>query len=83
MGEAYAKPTSVPQGDPMSMMVVALLLRAWIVAMKSMGLRPRVLADDLQLIAIGKDHLKDFKEGFDATHRHIEMMGALLAPISR
>ena len=61
------------------MMVVALLLRAWIVEMKEMGLRPRVLADDLQLIAIGKDHRKDFQEGFDATHRHIEMMGALLA----
>ena len=52
IGEGYAKPTSIPQGDPLSMMVVALLLRAWIVEMKAEGLKPRVLADDMQLIAV-------------------------------
>ena len=73
IGQGYAKPTSTPQGDPLSMMIVALLLRAWIVEMKGAGLRPRVLADDLQLIAVGGDHLGDFQRGFDKTHCHLKV----------
>ena len=30
LGEPYGRPTSIPQGDPMSMMIVAILLRPWI-----------------------------------------------------
>ena len=33
VGEPYHKPTSVPQGDPLSMMVTALLIRPWIMEM--------------------------------------------------
>ena len=33
MGEAYPKPTSIPQGDPLSMMLVALIMRPWILLM--------------------------------------------------
>ena len=36
LGEAYFKPTSIPQGDPMSMMITSLLLRAWVIQMKDM-----------------------------------------------
>ena len=75
VGAAYSKPTSVPQGDPMSMMIVALLLRAWIVEMKQMNLKPRVLADDLHVIAVGYDHLGQFQKDFDKTHCHLEAMG--------
>ena len=56
VGAAYSKPTSVPQGDPLCMMIVALLLRGWIVEMRDMGLCPRVLADVLQIVATGEDH---------------------------
>ena len=80
VGEAYMKPISVPQWDPLSMMIVALLLRAWIVEMKSMGLKPMVLADDLQLIAISPDHLDMFAKGFDKTHNYLDAMGAKLSP---
>ena len=80
IGEGYAKPTSIPQGDPLSMMIVALLLRAWIVEMKGECVRPRVLADDLQLIAVGGDHLGTFQKAFDKTHGRLEAMGAKLAP---
>ena len=80
IGEAYRKPTSVPQGDPLSMMIVALLLRAWTLEMKEMGLHPRVLADDLQVASTGEQHLDVFVAGFDATRRHLESMGAKLAP---
>ena len=33
LGQPYTKPASIPQEDPLSMMVVALLLRAWIIQM--------------------------------------------------
>ena len=62
------------------MMIVALLLRAWALEMKEMGLHPRVLADDLQVVATGEQHLDDFVAGFDATHKHLESMGATLTP---
>ena len=70
----------MPQGDPLSMMIVALLLRGWILEMREMGLLPRVLADDLQIVATGEDHLAACEKGFDATHKHFEEMGARLAP---
>jgi hypothetical protein len=46
LGQPYTKPASIPQGDPLSMMVVALLLRAWIIQMNRVAVEPRVLADD-------------------------------------
>ena len=30
LGEEYRKATSIPQGDPFSMMLVALIMRPWI-----------------------------------------------------
>ena len=62
------------------MVIVALLLRVWTREMKAMGLQPRVLADDLQVVATGAEHLDTFVRSFDATHQHLECMGAKLAP---
>ena len=36
LGEPYGEPTSIPQGDPMSMMITSLLLRAGVIQMKEM-----------------------------------------------
>ncbi len=80
LGEAYGKPTSIPQGDPMSMMITSLLLRAWVVQMREMKVKARILADDLQLLCKGRQHLRRFEEGFDATHKHLQDLGAKLAP---
>ena len=82
VGEACKKPTSIPQGDPMSMMITSLLLRAWVMQMRDLDVLPRILADDLQLMATsedGRNHLELFKCGFDATHLHLEDLGARLA----
>ena len=74
IGEAYGRPTSIPQGDPMSMMVVALLLRPWLIQMKGMGMQPRILADDLQVISTGSRHLEHFEYAYSKTHEHLEDM---------
>ena len=75
-----AKKTSIPQGDPLSMMVTAILLRPWIAQMKEMRVHPRILADDLQAMAIGEDHLGDYVDAMDATHRHLQDLGARVSP---
>ena len=80
LGQPYSRKTSIPQGDPLSMMVTALLLRPWIAQMREMGIRPRVLADDLQLVAVGDNHLQDYTQAMDVTHRHLQEMGARVAP---
>lgn len=52
LGEAYTRPTSMPQGDPILMMVVPLLLRPWVMQKRQLAVKPRFLADDLQIISI-------------------------------
>ena len=48
------------------MMVVALVLRPWIMQMRRLSIKPRILADDLQVIGTGPNHLKLFEVAFDA-----------------
>ena len=67
LGEPYAKPTSIPQGDPLSMAIVGLIMTPWVNMMKARGLKPRVLADDIFLIAKGEEHRANFEQGFEET----------------
>ena len=48
--------------------------------MRSMAVKPRVLADDLQILATGPRHLELFEQAFDSTHEHLEDLGAKMAP---
>ena len=67
LGEEYEKKASIPQADPMSVVVIALLMRAWIVEMKHYAVQPRLLADDLQIISTGERHLKHFEYAYNQT----------------
>ena len=58
------------------MMVVALVLRPWVLEMRSYAVHPRILANDLQLLSGRSNHLKQIKYAFDKTHKHVEAMGA-------
>ena len=80
LGEAYRKPTSIPQGDPMSIMVTSLLLRAWVVQMQRSAVKPMLCADDLHLLCAGSKRWEHFEYGFNTTHKHLIEMGAKLAP---
>ena len=62
------------------MMIVAIILRAWVVQMKALGVQPRLLADDLQLLSTGTRHLEHFEHAFTKTQEHLEDMGAKIAP---
>ena len=56
LGQTYTKRTSIPQGDPFSMMFVALVMRPWILEMRNLGAQGRVLADDILVKARGWRH---------------------------
>ena len=55
-------------------------MRACVFDMKNVGVTPRVLADDLHLIATGPRHLELFEHAFDRAHKHLDAMSARLAP---
>ena len=62
------------------MMVVALIMRPWILEMRRLGAKGRVLADDILVTVTGGDHCRFFKVAYDETHRYLHRMGAKLAP---
>ena len=77
LGEPYRREAGIPQGCPLSMMYTALLLRPWILKMRSKGIKSRTLADDMLIITKGPRHLTKFKEGLDITHDFLHDLGAV------
>ena len=62
------------------MMLVAFLLRPWIVFLESIEANPRILADDLLVDAQGEDHEAIFKNAYDFTHEFLGDIGAKISP---
>ena len=84
LGSEYVrKRRSYPRGDPFSMMLVALQLRACMLQMIVVAVAPRILADDLQIFSTGTRHFKILVYAFDLTHKHMEDLGRRLHQQSR
>lgn len=62
------------------MMLLALLLRPWTIAVDTVGAIPRVLADDLMILTSGINHLSKMQEAVNYTHQILQDMGATIAP---
>jgi hypothetical protein len=80
VGQPYTRRCGIPQGCPMSMMLIALLLRPWTIAMDTVGVIPRILADDLLILSWGEHHLQSMRHALDMTHDILHSMGAKVAP---
>ena len=80
VGEGYAKPCSIPQGCPFSMMWLALLSTGLERTVRAHHCRPRVLADDWLVSAAGEDHDTRLKAGAGSAHGLMHSMGARVAP---
>ena len=80
LGVQYTKKANVPQGDHFSMMIVALIMKPWILEMRRLGARGRILADDIFVAATGIRHRELFIAGYQETHEYLERMGAKMAP---
>ena len=55
-------------------------MRPWCINMRKRETVPRILADDLMVLARGAMHAGRFKEAFGATHKHVQMIGAKNCP---
>ena len=65
------------------MMFIALLMYPWVAMCNSMGLQPRVLADDIMLSTAGKDsnHFAVWVDGYDKTTNSLRIWApGLLLP---
>ena len=80
LGQPHKRKCGIPQGCPLSMMVIGILMIAWITIAKSMQLQPRVLADDILIFAHGANHLRMFQLGFELTLDYIADLGGKTAP---
>ena len=79
LGAKHNRPNGIPQGCPLSMMIVALLTRPWMLVTKACKVTPRGLADDLLAVAAGKDHVENLIRATEETHRFLELLGARVA----
>ena len=83
LGKAYHKECSIPQGCPLSMMIIALMLRPWMLQMlatiPSPLAYPRLLADDMLLYAVGETHFSFFLTAVSAANQYLMDMGAAIA----
>ena len=80
LGAPHFKPCSIPQGCPFSMMFTGFTFHPWVSLMKSLGVKPRGLADDLTITATGEGHEKRFRQGYEVTMQYLKALGAKPAP---
>ena len=62
------------------MCCTAVLLVPWVNRMEAMGVKARILADDMFIIAEGPDHIQKFLDAVNETHQMLQDMGAKVAP---
>ena len=80
LGAPHRKHCSIPQGCPFSMMMVGFSFHPWVALMKTMGAKPRGLADDLTIVAFGPGHEVRFRDAYSATMHYLRAFGAKPAP---
>ena len=79
LGEKHIRLNGIPQGCPLSMMIIALMTRPWMLVTRQCGATPRGLADDLLAIAAGHNHVQNLIKATEETHRFLEWFGAKVA----
>ena len=63
------------------MAMVALIMRPWVLLMRTyLGIRCFILADDVLIVATGKQMASKFGAALNATHLYLHTMGAKVAP---
>ena len=84
IGKAHTRSCGIPQGCPLSMMLVAYHMRPWLIEMNELNktnddtrtITAKILADDVILIAKGEHMLRDFTEALEAAHNYLHDTGA-------
>ena len=61
------------------MTMVALLMRPWLLLMRSMSVEPRCLADDLLILSVGAHHERRYVDAMKASRGYFQIMEAKVA----
>ena len=81
VGAPHKRLCGIPQGCPLSMAMVALIMRPWIILMRSIsGIKCFILADEVLILAQGQHMLGQFTKALNSTHDFLQAMGAKVAP---
>ena len=62
------------------MMMAALIMRPWIIIMRTCGAACLILAGDILIMAKGKRMMGMFAKALNATHKYLKAMGGKVAP---
>ena len=79
-GALHTRQRGIPQGCPFSMTLTALMVRSCIIQVQKRGAIPRVLVDDLHLVAVGEKHYENYMKAIRDTHMFITTVGGRIAP---
>ena len=74
-GKPFVKERSLPQGDPWSMMMLALMLRPGMLLLRHLEVVPRCLANDLLVLARGAGHHLRLVQGLEALLAYLRLLG--------
>ena len=76
IGTPCTRQCGIPQGCPLSMLMIAILMTPWVQMAKANNTSPKVLADDILLLASGEHCTKHFANMLDKTHIYLIDIGA-------
>lgn len=86
IGKGFVRLCGIPQGCPLSMLFIALMMRPWLVAMVALEALPAILADDILVMFTGMDTTavtgdisERFAHALNITHVYLIDMGAAIA----
>ncbi len=68
LGMPHNRKCDIPEGCPISMMFVSLIMVPCLRIMEEIGADPRNLPDDFFIMTHGDGHVSRFKSSMDATH---------------
>jgi len=81
VGTPYWRKCGIPQGCPFSMCMVALIMRPWIIVMRTITtINAYILADDVLMMATGDRMTDHLAKAIDKTHAFLHDLGARVAP---
>lgn len=79
LGRPYPRRCGIPQGCPMSMMFITLILRVWIFETRRPPVKTRDLADDVLAVAHGEHHFELIVQAMEDANEYFQDMGARVA----
>ena len=80
VGASFSKRCGIPQGCPLSMRLLGLLLIPWQAMVRACNARPRMLADGLLVTTDGDQHEHDFVEAMEITSTFVQDIRSKVAP---